>query len=150
MDGRDAERRDARATGTLTFELLLAVNRLARAFADGFGRELGLGLQEWRCVMALAARPGASGEEVARRMEMDRMTVSRALRRLEAAGRASRSADPEDGRRAAWRLTEAGWSVFDRVTPSALARDEAAFADLTEDERRVVRRVLARIGAPGD
>ena len=144
------ERRDVRIAETLTFELLVAVNRLARAFREQFGRELEIGLPEWRCVMALAAWPGSSGEEVGRRMAMDRMTVSRSLRRLEAAGRAARRPDPGDQRRAAWHLTEAGWTVFDRITPSALARDEAAFADLTPDERRLVRRVLSGISAYGN
>ena len=145
--GAVPERRDARITGTLTFELLVAANRLGRTFAGRFGRELGIGLQEWRCVMALAASPGASGEEVARRMAMDRMTVSRSLRRLEASGRAARRSHPDDQRRSVWSLTDAGWAVLDAILPAALARDEAVFAELTPGERALVRRVLSGISS---
>ena len=146
MNEPEDERREERIVDTLTFRLLVAANRLAGPFAARHGRELGIGLGEWRCVMALAAAPGGSGEDVARALGMERMTVSRTLRRLEAGGHATRRGAPDNRRRNEWRLTEAGWAVFDRVMPDALARDAALFGGLDAAEREAVTTVLRRLG----
>lgn len=143
-DEFDTARRDARITGTVSFQLLTAVNRLTRPFHALYGKRFGVGLSEWRCMMALAAAPGASGEDVAETMGMDRMTVSRTLRRLEAGGHALRGPDPAHGRRNRWRLTERGWSVVDAVLPEALERDRTLFGDASPDERAALTRLLSR------
>ena len=137
-----SERRDDRIDQTLTFRLLVAANRIAQPFADRHGRALGLSLPDWRCVMALASAPGASGEAVARRMAMDKMAVSRSLRRLEAAGRVRAEADPGHARRRLWHLTDAGWAVVDAILPEALARDAAAFGDGPALDRAQLFRLL--------
>lgn len=135
-------RRDARIVDTVSFRLIVAVNRMTRPFHALYGARFGLGLTEWRCMMALAATPDASGEGVAETMGLDRMTVSRTLRRLERGGRCSRAPDPAHRRRNRWRLTDAGWAVIDAVMPEALARDAALFGDATEAERAALDRLL--------
>ncbi len=142
-------RRDPRIDQTLTFRILVAANRLSQPFHERFGRALDLGLPDWRCLMALAAAPDSSGEAVARRMAMDKMAVSRSLRKLDAAGRVTAQADPNHARRRRWRLTEAGWAVVDAVMPEAMARDEAAFGDLSHDDRAAMLRVLDALAEPG-
>lgn len=137
-------RSDRRILHTLTFQLLVAVNHITRPFPDLFGQRLDLKLAEWRCLMALAAEPESSGEDVSRLMGMDKMTVSRSLRRQEQLGRVEKSADPTNRRRNRWVLTEAGWAVFDAIMPSALSRDRAAFGDLDDTDRAVIERVLSR------
>ena len=94
-------RRDPRICETLTFRILVAANRIARPFSERVGERHDLTLPEWRAMMVLADRPDASGEDVTRALETDRMSVSRALRRLRAAGRVERR--PAPGRRYAWR-----------------------------------------------
>lgn len=140
-----AERRDGRIAETVSFQLLVAVNRLTRPFHERHGRHAAVTLTEWRCMMALAARPGQSGEDVALLMGLDRMTVSRTLRRLEARGAAARASDPQNRRRNRWRLLPAGWRVVDAVLPEALRRDRELFGDLSAEERAVLARVLRRI-----
>lgn len=141
-------RRDDRIDQTLTFRLLVAANRIAQPFAERYGRALGLSLPDWRCVLALASAPGASGEAVARRMAMDKMAVSRSLRRLEAAGRVRAEPDPAHPRRQRWQLTEAGWAVVDAILPDALARDAAAFGDAPAVDKASLFKLLdALIGS---
>jgi DNA-binding MarR family transcriptional regulator len=136
-------RRDPRIADTLTFRVLVAANRIAQPFAERVGARFDLTLPEWRCMMALAAEPGRSGEDVARMMSMDKMSVSRSLRRLAKSGRAEAQPDPANAKRNQWQLTAAGWEVFDAIVPSALARDEAAFARLDPEARRLVHEVLS-------
>ena len=140
------DRRDERITRTVSFRLLTAVNRMTRPFHTLYGARFGVGLAEWRCLMALAAAPGSSGEDVADMMGMDRMTVSRTLRRLERQARCTRAPDPANRRRNRWRLTAGGWAIVDAVIPEALARDAALFGHVTAAERAALDSVLAGLG----
>ena len=141
-------RRDDRIARTLSFGLLVAANRVARPFAEAHGRRFGLSLPEWRCMMALAAAPDSSGEDVARALGMEPMTVSRALRGLAEHGRAAARPDPTHGRRRRWRLTDDGWAVVDVVAPDALARDAALRDGLGSEEAARLMALLVRL-APG-
>ena len=138
-------RRDRRVAETVSFRLLQAVNRMTRPFHDEFGRRFGLGLSEWRAVMALAAVPGSSGREVAEITGLDPMAISRALRRLEKEGRAARSPDPGNRKRQRWMLTREGWEVFDAVMPVALERDAHLFGHVSEADRAALDRVLTML-----
>jgi DNA-binding MarR family transcriptional regulator len=136
-------RRDRRIEQTLTFQLLVAVNRIVQPFQERYGSRFDITLPEWRCMMALSTEPDSSGEDVARKMSMDKMGVSRSLRRLEKHGRVERRTDEGNRKRNMWRLTDAGWALFDTIMPEALARDRQAFARLDEAERQRMIRVLA-------
>lgn len=143
----DAPRSDPRIVGTLTFRILTAANFIAKPFQEEYSKRFKLGLAEWRCMMACATTPDSSGEDIARLMGMDRMTVSRSLRSLERAGRALRRADPANRKRYQWRLTDEGWAVFDAIIPHALSRAENLFAGISDSERAAINRVLDRMMA---
>ncbi len=136
------KRTDKRIEETLTFRLLVAVNRIVQPFQDNFGKPHDLTLPEWRCMMALAAHPGSSGEAVAQRMAMDKMAVSRSLRRLETLGRVARQPDPTNARRNSWEMTMDGWALFDLILPAALERDRRAFKDLPKEEKNRLIAIL--------
>lgn len=119
-DGAHAE---PGATESLTFRLIVLVNELTRPFNAGEGARYGITLSDWRCILWIAAHPDASGEDTADGTAMERMTVSRSLRRLEASGLASRTIDPNDRKRSQWRLTDKGMGVYSALTPRAFARD---------------------------
>ena len=138
-------RRDDRVCDTLTFRILVAANRIARPFPERIGERHDLTLPEWRAMMVLAGQPDASGEDIAQTLATDRMSVSRALRRLHSAGRVERR--PAPGRRNAWRLSAAGWCVFDMVAPLALERDLALLGGLSETDRSTIRDILERMAA---
>ena len=131
---------------TVAFRLLTAANHLARPFREELGRSAGVSLTEWRCILALASVPGGSGEDVAERMGLERMTTSRTLRQLEGRGLAIRRSDPANRKRYQWCLTDSGWTVADRIAPLARARDEALFGHVTLEDRAALDRVLSRVG----
>ena len=145
-DEPEIDRAAPELADTIAFRLLTAANHLARPFNAAFGRELGLTLTEWRCLLALAVEPGRSGGDVAERMGLDRMTVSRTLRRLEVRALVGRRADAANRRRDRWRLTEAGWALTDRAAPMARARDEALFGHVVAADRAALGRILSKLG----
>ena len=143
---RGLEERSERAISeTLVFRMIVAMNLIMKPFIEVHGKTWDLSLSEWRCILWLAAAPRASGEDVARGTGMDRMTVSRTLRRLERDGRASRSTDPRNRRRSEWRLTKTGWAIYDGIVPSALERDRSITRAMTREERKLLKRSLDRM-----
>ena len=140
-----AERSDASLEGSIGSQLILAVNLIMRPFLEEHGKRLDLSLAEWRMLKALAAEPERSGEEIARSLYTDRMTASRALRRLEAKGRAARRKDPADRKRNLWSLTEAGWVLFDELSPLAKQWQDEVLSPLSAGERAVLSEALDKV-----
>ena len=141
----DPERSDASLEGSIGSQLILAMNLIMRPFLDEHARRFDVTLTEWRMLKALAAQPERSGEEIARGLYTDRMTASRALRRLEEKGRATRCKDPGDRKKNLWSLTEAGWALYGDLAPLARARHEEVLSPLTEEERAVLGRALDKV-----
>jgi DNA-binding MarR family transcriptional regulator len=125
-------------TETLTFRLIVLVNELVRPFNAGEGARHGITLSDWRCMLWIEAHPGASGEDTAEGTAMDRMTVSRCLRRLLAADLASRATDPADRKRSQWWLTDKGREVHAALMPRAFARDALIAADMDPETLQAV------------
>lgn len=137
------DRRDDRAIRSMTFQLIVLMNLITRPFNAEHGARHGIALSEWRCVMWLAACPGASGQDTADGIGMDRMSVSRNLRSLEQKGMAHRTGDPRDRKRWNWRLSDKGWAVYDQIWPSAKERDAVLERDLRPADRAAVAAFLS-------
>jgi len=130
---------------TLLFAMVRLVNLAARPFQEGIGRRHRLGLSEWRTLAVLAGHPNVAAIEIAQRTGLDKMSVSRALASLEAAGRISRRPDPADGRRALATLTPAGRQLYRLLRGQAQAREAVVTATLSEAERKRLTAMLERM-----
>ena len=139
---------------SLFFKLVLIVNLTTAPFSRGPQRAHGLTLTEWRVLRTLALAPGLAGADIAGQLGVDRMSVSRAVRGLEAAGRVQRRAAPGDNRRDALFLTERGRAVHAAIEPGGRAREAELLRDLSDHERAELSRLLDRVvvrarGLPG-
>lgn len=139
---QDVSRTDLALSNTILFRMMVAMNLAVRPFVETLAHRLGLSLPEWRCMMALATVPDSSGQDVARMMGIDQMTVSRSLRRLEKTGRAQRRTDPRNRKRFQWRLLDKGWSDYDVISPTALMREEELLSPLTNEQKALLKEVL--------
>ena len=131
----------------LPYRLSILSNRVSQAIAREYTERFSLSMTEWR-VMAVLARfngEGMSAREVAERTAMDKVAVSRALARLNSAGRVSRSTDGGDKRRSVLRLTAKGWKIHDTVAPRARAHERELLGHLTADEKRVLAKILDKL-----
>ncbi len=138
----DDTRTDSAAVSTLTFKLIVLMNLVVKPFNATFGVENDLSLPEWRCMMWLAAHPGASGQDTANGTGMDRMHVSRSLRSMEAKEYTTRRPGRADRKKWEWSLTRQGWDVYDRIIASAIERDAVLMRSLDPQERAVIGRFL--------
>ncbi|MEI7443777.1 MAG: MarR family transcriptional regulator [Burkholderiales bacterium] len=132
---------------TLLFAMVRLVNLTARPFQEGIGRRHRLGLSEWRVLAVLHEHPGTAAIEIAQRTGLDKMSVSRALASLEAAGRVVRRPDPDDGRRALAALTPAGRQLYRGLRGPAREREEAVTGALNAAERRQLTAIVEKMTA---
>jgi DNA-binding MarR family transcriptional regulator len=82
--------------------LMADASRLFRRAFDAEARSIGITGQQWRVLAALARHPGIKQGQVADLMEVEPITLSRMIDRLQESGMVERRADPADRR--AWCL----------------------------------------------
>ena len=125
--------------------LLHDVSRLMRAWFDERAQALGLTRAQWRVLVHLGPRQGINQTSLAEILELDNVTLSRHIDRLERAGWLERRPDPEDRR--AWRLylAEASRPTLEKMETLAAEAQMAALADLSTEQRALFVETLAKI-----
>jgi len=129
----------------LPYRLSILSNTVSQTIADDYQQRYDIGVTEWRVMAVLARFDGLSAREVAERTAMDKVAVSRALSRLVASDRVSRSIHIDDKRRSVLGLTAAGWAIHDVVAPMARARERQLLAKLDAEERVWLERILNKL-----
>ncbi|MBY8822924.1 MarR family winged helix-turn-helix transcriptional regulator [Sphingomonas colocasiae] len=125
--------------------LVSDVSRLLRRSFDEKARTIGVTRPQWRVLTLLARREGINQGGIADLLEVEPITLSRMIDRLQEAGLVERRADPNDRR--AWQLF-----LTDKAAPIiAQLKDyaEELFVDVldgfSEAEERQLNALLARI-----
>jgi DNA-binding MarR family transcriptional regulator len=122
----------------LPYRLVDLASRMSRALGAHYGARFDLTIPEWRIVAVLGRFGPMSAGVVAERTSMDKPKVTRALQRLAAAGRITRTADPDDRRSVAIALTRTGHRLFDDVGRLALAWERDLVSALAPDDLRAL------------
>ncbi|MFC3231079.1 MarR family winged helix-turn-helix transcriptional regulator [Marinibaculum pumilum] len=130
---------------TLFYRLMRLVNMTARPFFTDFAARYDLTINEWRVMLALNARPGLSVQEIAEVNGFDKMSASRAVRRLISHGRVVRATDGNDRRRTRHSLSPEGAAIFAAISPFALDRADALFGRLSAREVAQLKRILDKL-----
>lgn len=131
----------------LPYRLSVLSNRLSTAISAAYSQRFGLSIPEWRVMAVLAPAPGLSAAEVGERTAMDKVAVSRAVRRLLETGRARREFAAGDRRRSVLELTPEGRQVYRRIAPALRAYEAALLEVLGEQEQRALDALLSRLEA---
>jgi DNA-binding MarR family transcriptional regulator len=128
---------------TLPFEIGETAHALRKAFDR---RAVGLGVTraQWKVLFKLTRYPGLRQIELADMLDIEPITLSRIVDRLEEAGLVERSADPADRR--AWRLhvTAEAQPLVEKLRAIADEMVAEAFAGIDPAEIDITRKVLAR------
>lgn len=131
----------------LPYRLSVLSNRLSGAIAESYSRRFGLSIPEWRVIAVLALAPGVSAAEVAERTAMDKVAVSRAVRRLLQNGRIRRETAAGDRRRSMLELTAEGHAVYDCIVPALRSYERELLSALSAAERGQLDALLQRLEA---
>ncbi len=127
--------------------LIHDVSRMMRSWFDMRAQHLGLTRAQWRVLIQLSAREGASQRELAEILEIDTVTLGRHIDRLERDEWLERRPDPNDRR--IWRLhlTPAARPTLDEMEALAIQIQEVALDGLSGSERGALTAALTRIKA---
>jgi DNA-binding MarR family transcriptional regulator len=129
---------------TLPFEIGETAHALRKAFDR---RAVGLGVTraQWKVLFRLTRQPGMRQIELADMLDIEPITLSRIVDRLEEAGLVERVADPADRR--AWRLhvTTKAQPLVEKLRALADGMIAQAFAGIDPKHIEITREVLGRV-----
>jgi DNA-binding MarR family transcriptional regulator len=104
-----------------------------------------VGVETWRCLVLLAIEGSISAQKVSRIIGMDKGSVSRCFKRMQAKALITMRLDSGDGRLRIATLTKKGRALHDQIMGIALERERAFLAVLSEAERAALLGLLKRL-----
>lgn len=134
-----------RSTSNLLVSIHELSNLIGRAFYGEIATQFGIGIAEWRVLLTLAHRSDATSVQIATTWSMEKMAVSRAVRRLERMRLVARRIDRRDKRRQILRLTGSGRRFYRRVLPIANARYREIISCLDHPDLASLGQLLDRL-----
>lgn len=139
----------------LPYRLSILSNTVSGAIAAIYQKPHGLSVAEWRIMAVLGMSPpqGAGSitqKDLCVRTRMDKVQVSRAVKRLLQIGLISKATDDRDRRRAHLTFTPAGRAVYDQVAPATLAWERAFLDRLSAAEVAALDKVISRMQQVAD
>lgn len=141
---------DARRPAAKQFRfgyLIHDVSRLRRIVMDDIMRPYGITRSQWSMLSALS-RSGNSGMtqvDLARLLEIGKVTVGGLLERLETTGHIERRADSSDGRARRVFITEQGYDTIRLMIAVASKSNKRIMKGLTAEEAKIAERALFKI-----
>lgn len=144
---------DAAGSGLAVHDFLTTMfsqtsNGLRRAITLPYAGRHGLTLSEWRVLSVLAVPGEMPFTELVDQAATDKAQVSRTLQLLSGRGLVRTEALGASRRHGmSCHMTEAGRALVDLVMPEAQRAQAAMLLTLSEDERRVLYRVLTKLRA---
>ena len=129
---------------TLPFEIGETAHALRKAFdRRAFG--LGVTRAQWKVLFRLERQPGLRQIELADLLDIEPITLSRIIDRLEEARLVERVADPADRR--AWRLhvAKTAQPLIEKLRAVANEMTAQAFEGIPSEDIEIARQVLGRV-----
>lgn len=129
----------------LPYRLSILSNRVSSAIAKRYARTFDLTIPEWRILAVLGRTAGLTAKQLAEATEMDKVAVSRAVARLNAARRVAATEDPDDARRQRLALTSAGANLYAKIAPIALDTERRLLEALDPRDRNQLDGLIGRL-----
>ncbi len=123
-------------------------NHMARLFAQGLRRRIkpfGLAPAQFMTLLELWREDGLTQKQLIERLDVEQATMANTLSRMERDGLVRREHDSEDARVQRVWLTGPARDLREPATRAAMAQNEMALSELTDDERRRLLALMARV-----
>ena len=131
----------------LPYRLSVVSNKASSLIARAYQARFGLTIQEWRIIAVLGAGQPLTAQGLCEATAMDKVTVSRAIRKLDQRGLVARRPNPADKRASDVTLTAEGEAIYAEVAPLALRYEQAMADGLTAEERGQLMALLDKLEA---
>jgi DNA-binding MarR family transcriptional regulator len=120
-------------------------NKLSRGASQHYLSVADVGIETWRCLVLLAIEGSISAQHVSKVVGMDKGSVSRCFKTMQAKGLITLGLDASDGRVRIATLTKQGRKLHDQILGIALERERALLSVLSAQERDTLISLLARL-----
>ncbi|MDH6262912.1 winged helix DNA-binding protein [Bradyrhizobium sp. BR13661] len=127
------------------YRLARLAEQVSLAISEVYLERFALSRQEWRVLAILGARSEIATKEVGPLTTLDKMQVSRAMKRLEARGIVRRTHASDDRRELIVALTDAGRMLYRKIAPLALEREAKLLRLLTTEEINILDRAMRKL-----
>lgn len=145
-DDAATEARSFRLEHFLPYRLSVLSNTASEGIAQTYRDEFDLSVTEWRVIAVIGRYPGLSASEVVDRTAMDKVAISRAVKRLEARGLVQRDEHASDRRRRSLSLSpNLGLPVFEEIVPRARRYEAELLRDFGPRDLETLDRLLQRL-----
>jgi DNA-binding MarR family transcriptional regulator len=125
--------------------LTFVANKLGRGASRNYLKVFDVGVETWRCLVFLAIHSTITAQEISQVLGMDKASVSRCFKGLQARRLITMGLDDADGRVRIATLTPAGRALHDEIRDMALERERALLSVLSESERDTLLGLLKRL-----
>lgn len=123
------------------------VSRLLRRRVDRAAQTIGLTSAQWRVLAYLARAEGSNQASLADHMDMEPITLSRHLDRMETAGMLERRPDPNDRRAHRLYLTDSGRKLIESFRSVTVEVMKDFTEGVSDEEIAIATDILARMRA---
>ena len=120
-------------------------NKLSGGASQAYLTAFGTGIETWRLLVLLAIERTMSAQYACRVIGMDKASVSRSFKRMQAEGLITMALDAKDGRLRLATLTDKGQALHDEIRELALERERALLNPLSPAERELLVDLLHRL-----
>jgi DNA-binding MarR family transcriptional regulator len=127
------------------WELLAQICQAYRVLSDAFMEQIGMHRAQAMVLCRLFLQDGLTQSEIAEQLSVQGASVTQVLQRMEEAGFVLRRRDPQDNRLVRVYLTDVGRQKERSITEQFLKLQETVFADMSDIERVLFRRMLKQV-----
>lgn len=129
----------------LLFRLSSVSRKVASACADVYFDEFGITVPEWRVLAQIGRFGSISAKNIAEKIPMDRVAISRAAAKCLSEGLIRETPNPADRRSKVLSFTPKGKEVYKSIIPRACELSNVVEAGLTRAEVKTLKALLAKL-----
>jgi DNA-binding MarR family transcriptional regulator len=120
-------------------------NKLSNGASQAYLSAFSVGIETWRLLVLLAIEDSLSAQRISKVIGMDKASVSRAFKSMQARGLIAIGLDARDGRLRMATITKKGRQLHDQILALALERERAFLSVLDKDETETLIALLRRL-----
>ncbi|MEI8670139.1 MarR family transcriptional regulator [Pseudoalteromonas sp. B131b] len=129
----------------LPYQLTNIATRVSNDFAEVYQTKYGLNIPQWRILANLAQYGQSNAKDLCTQANMDKSTVSRAVKVLIDKGLVKSELNAQDKRAALLVLSKAGQSLYEQIAPDALNWEKQLLSTLTNKEYEVLVSIFEKL-----
>ena len=129
----------------LPYQLTNIATRVSNDFAEVYQTKYGLNIPQWRILANLAQYGQSNAKDLCTQANMDKSTVSRAVKVLIDKGLVRSELNKQDKRAALLVLSKAGQSLYENIAPDALNWEKQLLSTLTNEEYEVLVSIFEKL-----